>query len=193
MVSGWGVFTVWNVRGVLVSVCVFFYLRTHLCVPEEMIVNQYPFFKKKKKKILNINHKHPAWFWCLFNSPSCEEGRAQVLRGASEVQPRAPDAVPLPPLWHHGQRVASHSFLILCRNNGGKWNITLQNEDGCFVFEALASQQLLLHLREKKLMAFLSCLKTNPLMSNNLYDVGLGSCKYITFLYKSIVSHFVQP
>lgn len=81
----------------MVSLCLFFpSLSNNLYVPEEMIVNQYPFLKKIW--IININRKHPAWFWCVLSSPSCEEGRAQVLRGASEVQPRPPDAVPLPPL-----------------------------------------------------------------------------------------------
>lgn len=32
------------------------------------------------------------------SSATREEGRAQVLRGAAEVQPGAPDAVPLPPV-----------------------------------------------------------------------------------------------
>lgn len=73
---------------------------------------------------------------CLLNSPPCEEGRAQVLRGASEVQPRPPDAVPLPPLGHHGQRTASHSLLILCRNYGGEHHIKQENEDGGLAIEA---------------------------------------------------------
>lgn len=66
-------------------------------------------------------HLHLTLWRCVSpSSATREEGRAQVLRGAAQVQPGAPDAVPLPPVWHHGQRAAGHPLLILHRNHGGK-------------------------------------------------------------------------
>lgn len=126
-------------------------------------------------------HKHPAWFWCLLNSPSCEEGRAQVLWGASEIQSRPPDAVPLPPLWHHGQRTASHSILILCRNNGGKCHITRIRMGVC---TRSISQEAASHKPQWKtdgIFLPLSCLWANPQGNNNHCSVGFGSCKYPIF------------
>lgn len=132
--------------------------------------------------IINRNRKHPAWFWCLLNSPSCEEGWAQVLRGASEVQPRPPDAVPLPPLWHHGQRTASHSILILCRNNGGKFHITLENRGRCFVLEASASKQLFINL-SVKLMAFFCHWAVYELTHGGTISIVLWALDHVNIPY----------
>ncbi len=66
-----------------------------------------------------------ALIWCpttknLFsNSQACEEGRTQVLWRAVEVQPGASDALPLPPVWHHGQGSAGHPLLLLHQHHGG--------------------------------------------------------------------------
>lgn len=69
---------------------------------------------------------------CFLSSAPREEGWAQILWGASEVQPGPPDAVPLPPVWHHGQRATSHPVLVLHRNHGGKqlmlrWRVQYQS------------------------------------------------------------------
>lgn len=53
------------------------------------------------------------------DSQAREEGRAELLRGAAEVQPRAPDALPVPPVRHHGQGAACHPLLLLHQHHGG--------------------------------------------------------------------------
>lgn len=55
----------------------------------------------------------------MTNSQAREEGRAELLRGAAEVQPGTPDAVPVPSIRHHGQRVAGHALLLLHQHHGG--------------------------------------------------------------------------
>lgn len=57
-----------------------------------------PFPKQPFTCQFAAHHLLSFCFLLPLSSATCEEGRAQVLRGAAEVQPGTPNAVPLPPI-----------------------------------------------------------------------------------------------